>query len=767
MPTLPRRPSSVLVCALLSLFVLPAAAEAELDLDLEQTRMLDHIVITGSRDQIRRIPGSAHALTVEDLDRFSHADPHRILRAVPGVYLHEEEGFGLFPHIAIRGTRLERSAGITLMEDGVLAAPAPYAASAAYYFPTMARMAGVEVRKGSSAIKYGPYTTGGALNMISTQVPETLSGQAHILSGSNNGLRSHAWIGDREGDWGWLVESWHGVSDGFKRIDTPRRTDHHMPRPDSGFDQRDHVAKLQWRPRQSDVHQELELKIGRQQRAADESYLGLTAADFRADPDRRYVGSALDEINTEHRQMSLRHYFEPVAGIDVTTVTYDNDFARNWYKLHEVWDGSTLDGAGRPRFVGISAVLDDPGTYAAELAWIRGDGGDGLGNIRANNRTYYSRGVQSSLGWDFTRGDWRHRLEAGVRIHRDEEDRLQWQDSYAMENRSLVHIPGGSRLGADSGAPGSTSNRVTEGRATALFVQHQMRYGNWTLIPGLRHEDISIRRTDFQAGADPDRGVVTGTRRNDTSVTTGGIGLVRDLPSGAAAFVGVHQGFAPPGADASLPEERSVNYEAGLRYSIGAFDLEVIGFLSAYDNLIGTCTASSGGGCEIGDRFDGGKVDIRGLELLARYDLAAGRGWEVAVPMALAYTHTDSRFRSAFDSEFGEWGQVERGDELPQIPSEQINLTLGLTQAGWALNLNANWAAETRATAGTGAIADNDRIDSRLLFDLSGEFRVARGMRLFASVENLTDETYVAARRPSGLRPGMPRTFWAGIKVDF
>ena len=750
--------------------LLSAGVPAGVFADEDVPRLLDRMVITGTAQDAMEQPGSGQVLEQADLDRFSHGDAHRILREIPGVNVHEEEGFGLFPHIGLRGTRLERSSRITVMEDGVLIAPAPYAAPAAYYFPQMGRMDSVEVRKGSSAIRSGPYTTGGAVNLRSTPIPRAdTAGHAQLLFGGDDGHRHRAWVGGNDGQWGWLLEGWDSGSEGFKRLD--RVTDDgesrpNSPVPDTGFDARNFLGKLRWAPDVAGVYQHWELKLAVDDRSANETYLGLTLDDFEANPFRRYRGSQLDQINTEHEQYQLTHYVEPARNLDVTTTAYRNNFARNWYKLHGVQD----DPAGS--FIGISEILASPGDNTSAMDWIRGEGGnDVLGKVRANNREYYSQGLQSTLGYFFNTTQMAHELEIGVRYHEDEEDRWQWEDSYRMDNGSMVLVRPGDEQGAEgnatSGIPGSTTNRVTRARATAIHVQNTMRGGNWTLTPGLRFEDITITRRDYQDGANPDRNVLTGSRSADYQVWLPGVGATWRQGPDLVLLGGVHKGFAPAGADPDVDEEESWNYELGLRWRRQGLHSELIGFYNRYDNLVGECTASTGGGCVVGDQFNGGRVEVRGLEASTGYDLARLIGVGYGVPVRAAWTWTETGFRSAFNSDFEEWGEVERGDELPQIPQQQFNLGIGVDHHLWGLNLNANYVGETRAVAGSGSIPADERIESRWLLDISGEYRVHANARLFASVENLTDETYLAAIRPAGARPGAPRTGWVGLKLDF
>jgi Fe(3+) dicitrate transport protein len=687
------------------------------------------------------LPGSAQSLSEEELRETPSvfADVHKAVFGLPGVNVQEEEGFGLRPNIGLRGTGSERTSKITLMEDGILIAPAPYTAPAAYYFPVTGRMEAVEVRKGSSQIKYGPRTIGGALNLVSQSIPDRLAVSAGLGGGQHGTGRFQGMIGDSYRNFGWLGQGYLIRTDGFKQVDGGGR---------AGYDLQDFLVKLRANTSpDAPVYQAFSAKVGYYNQTSNSTYLGVTDEDFGLTPNRRYAASQEDVFQGDQQQYQLQHYIQPSDAVNVSTTFYRNNFRRNWYKLQSVLG------------TGISAVMADPAAFPEELAVLKGadSKADAL-QVRANNRSYHAQGIQSVLGVETTTGQVRHGIEAGVRYHADEEDRFQNQDGYRM-------IRGQMELTSE-GAPGSQSNRVSDAAAWAFYLQDAIAVADWTIIPGVRYETVGFSSVDYGAD-DPDRtGGPTGVRRSRVAGIIPGVGVNYNATSGVDLFMGMHKGFGPTGSratDDSKPEE-SLNYEAGARFEGKSYNAQVIGFFNDYRNVLGRSTLSNSED-GTGDIFNGGEVDVIGVELSAEFDPLAAAA-SLSLPIRLTYTFTDAEFRTSFESAFEPWGSVEIGDKLPYIAPHQLQVRAGLARDRWSASADLRWQAAMRTSAGRGVIPAGGGTDAYAVIGFVGEFAMTRWGSIFLSGENLANAEYVVARRPAGPRPGLPRTISVGVRVS-
>ncbi len=705
--------------------------------------VFERVRVVGSPTKAAKQPNSATYIDRERMDQQHYTDVNRVLFQVPGMNIQEEEGYGLRPNIGIRGSGSARSSKVTIMEDGVLIAPAPYSAPSAYYFPTIARMQGVEVRKGSAAIRQGPFSTAGVVNMISTDIPSEFGGEANVAFGSNATLRGRAHVGDSSARFGWMVEGARMETDGFKQLDTGGAT---------GFEVTDYQGKFRFTSKPtSKVFQAIEFKLGRTDQDGDETYLGLTQEDFEATPLRRYFGSQQDHFASEHEAYYARYLLRPNAKFDLTATLYRNDFYRNWRKLEQV------------NGVGISSVLGSPDDFTGELDILRaelaGPSADDALTVRNNRRTYFGQGLHVIGAFHPGGIDSRHDIEVGLRIHEDEEDRFQEQDGYRMN-------ADGQMVRTSAGAPGSQSNRVSGARALSLFAQDTISWNRWTIVPGVRFETIELERTDY---ADAERTQVSGRRTNDVDVVIPGLSAAFAVTDASTVFGGIHRGFAPPSPSASTSgAEESVNYELGYRFGKGALRTEAVTFFTDYENLLGECTVSSGCSTgDIGDQFDGGAVESYGFEGMLAYDIGAAADLGVSVPLNVSYTYTHARFGTTFESDFDPWGDVTAGDELPYVPENQLSLGIGVVAKKFALFATTAWVAASRTVAGSGPIPIDERADERFLVDLSGRYHVTEKLEIYGEIRNLLDEIYVAARQPAGARPGLDRTLLGGVAYRF
>jgi Fe(3+) dicitrate transport protein len=699
---------------------------------------IDELAIVASPGQWFRTGGGVTSIDQEALETFKMNDPTAVLRQAPGVYVREEDGFGLRPNIGIRGASPERSKKITLMSDGVLFAPAPYSAPAAYFFPLMARMVGVDIHKGPGAIRFGPHTVGGAVNLHTREIPEEGAGSVDVSTGSFFFRKIHAHYG-ASNEWGGILgEGVYLGTDGFKELDGGG---------DTGFDKFEGMLKaFVQTPLDSRVHHRLNLKLESSREVSDETYLGLTEADFAQSPYRRYAASQLDRMEWWRTLAQLSYRLQVGADFELVTTAYRQDFDRDWRKLNRF----EAEEAGGPSLL---EILSDP-TAGRQRPYriLTGaedslDAGDNL-LIGTNARRFVSQGIQTVGRYGFETGEAVHRAEVGMRVHHDQVERNHTEQPFAMTSGTLV--------------PQGPDAPILRNRGSAIALAGHAAYGvTWkglTVSPGIRTEVIwtQLRQEGALVGEGTQVALLPG------------VGLHYAITEHLGVLAGVHRGFSPaapaPDADSGVSPELSVNYEAGVRYvrPEGTL-LEAVGFVSDFSNLLATCTAS--GSCPP-DRIDTqvnlGEALVYGAELSASHVLEVARAG-LRFPLRGAYSFTRGRMQNAFVSGDPLYGQVRPGDPLPYVPRHQASVRAGVEMDRWGLNLLGAYIGRAAEQAGLGELA-GVQTDAYFMLDAAAHYRVVPQGRLYLQLRNITGTDPIVSRRPFGARP--PNPFMAMVGFE-
>ena len=151
---------------------------------------MPQIMIIGKRDGlISKTPGSATILNARDIKQFAPLTTNELLRKVTGINVVDEEGAGLRLNISIRGLDPDRSRNVLMLEDGVPIALGPYGEPEMYFTPSIDKMSGIEILKGSGQILFGPQTIGGVVNFFTADPPSSEISRIK-LTGAKNGYFS-------------------------------------------------------------------------------------------------------------------------------------------------------------------------------------------------------------------------------------------------------------------------------------------------------------------------------------------------------------------------------------------------------------------------------------------------------------------------------------------------------------------------------------------------------------------------------------------------
>ena len=679
---------------------------------------LESITITAqSKTEKDHISGAGILLNQKEILAFDQSDANTILQNEPGIYGQQEDGWGLRMNIGIRGTGTLRSSRITLMEDGILTAPAAYSAPDAYYTPVIWKYSHIEVLKGAAQIVTGPQSTGGALNFITPVGDEKSDIKFTLARGAfdqiKGGISGEVLPTNRTQ---LLFGVFHHEASGFHTIQDKRG---------GGFNLNDGYLKLIHHLDNKDMHH-LEVLVAGSSERSEQTYLGTTLSTALSAPNERYFSSSNDKMTMDRVMTRLGYTINLKQGF-IRADVYRQYVHRNWYKLNKIDAGN----GG----VSIAEILNDHVDFPTEFKAMKGENSDtAIAELKANNRYYLSQGVQF-------RGQFTQRFrsvllkhEVGLRFHYDHADRFQHSDRCFI-GPNIFSL-------TQAGIAGAAGNRIDYTTAQSGYHRSTLSYKKLNIQAGYRTENIQAFRMDYGANDASRSGENIKVRTNSSLVFLPGFSLNYSTRKWHS-FAGVHRGFTPAGSKEGVLPELSLSSEAGIQHLKLPINLTL--FHSIYDRLLGSDAASAGGSGS-GEMFNGGAAEVYGLEG------QLGKSFKHQEIRA-TITATQAYFIESFSSEFDGWGEVSAGDLMPYIPKLQCAFQHKWEKKRWTISSQLQYLSPRKSAAEM----DDYDLPKSLVINEAVRYALTENITLKLSLQNATNTRHVVAARPAGYRTFAPR----------
>ncbi|WP_395627669.1 TonB-dependent receptor family protein, partial [Daejeonella sp.] len=305
-----------------SIFLFSSGLQAQDSKPKETTKLSDstiiempQIMIIGKRDGlISKTPGSAIILNTRDIKQFAPLTSNELLRKVTGINVVDEEGAGLRLNISIRGLDPDRSRNVLMLEDGVPIALGPYGEPEMYFTPSIDKMSGIEILKGSGQILFGPQTIGGVVNFFTADPPPSEISRIKLTGAKNGYFSGFGSYGNTIGKTGFLVSYLH------KRADELGMTN---------FRLNDLSAKIKI---ELNEKSKLGIKLGYYDEQSNSTYIGLTQTMFDQGGQDFARMAGFDNLPIKRLSASTTHQWQINENIILKTTAYAYTTSRNWQR---------------------------------------------------------------------------------------------------------------------------------------------------------------------------------------------------------------------------------------------------------------------------------------------------------------------------------------------------------------------------------------------------------------------------------------------------
>ena len=698
---------TLITAALAAAFASPLQAQ-QATTSIEKQVVMPRVDVIGKPENLLNIAGSADIIDQQTLETSRVFTAAEALRKIPGINVRDEEGFGLRPNIGIRGLNPTRSTKVTLLEDGIPLAYAPYGDNASYYHPPIDRFDRIEVLKGAGQILFGPQTIGGVINYITPTPPQKFGGSVSATAGNRDYFNGKVQVGGN----GVLFDYTRKQGDGARDNTSSVLND---------FNFKSVLALTD--------NQALTLRANYYTEDSTVTYSGITDAEFR-NLGARYNPFKNDKFDAARTGLSATHEMELGKDALLTSNVYYSRFERDWWRQSSTTTDSQCGAAFTTARNNGTAV--DP---------------DACNSTQGRLRDYYAWGVEPRIKLAHTAFGVRSDLDAGVKIHFEEQDRRQVN---------------GTSASARSGTTVESSLRKT--RAYSAFAANRFTLGAWGITPGIRYEYIDSERTNRLNGD---------TGSDNLGAWIPSLGATYNPSKTITLFAGVHRGFAPPrtediisgsGTSTDVGPEKSTNWELGMRMEL-AKDASVQATLFRNDFQRQISVGSIAGGST---PLAQGRTRYEGLEMSGHLGLSGGlylRGAYTYLPTAEQVTQLQQVVNGAAAS-----GSVA-GNRLPYAPKHLLTTALGYAAGALDAQLEGVHVGDQFSDfANTQAASVNGqagRIDAYTIWNATLNYQLQpKKTTLFLTVKNLADKTYIVDRT-RGILPGSPRLVQVGLKHAF
>ena len=491
------------------------------------------VYVIGGEANLTNLSGAGQILGKKELEDAHVFTVNEALRKVPGVNARDEEGFGLRPNIAMRGLNPTRSTKITLLEDGLPLAYAPYGDNASYYHPMVDRYERIEVLKGASSLMFGPQTIGGVINYITPAPRQAFGGYVQGVLGNRDFNNKKLTLGGG----GFNLDFGHKEGSG-SRDNTSHKLD------DLNIKYSTQISNRQIITVRGNLYTEY----------SQQTYSGLTQAEFD-NFGSSYNPFKNDYFEAKRTGLSLSHDFFIDDHTNLITSVYYSKFERDWWRQ-------------------ASTTTDTQCGFVTSRANGVAINPDTCNSIQGRLRNYETWGIEPRITVTHSLGE----FQAGARIHFEEQNRKQIN---------------GTSPTARSGTLAENNLRNTS--AYSGFIANRFDIEKFSITPIARYESIKAQRINELTGVTgetsvyaftPGIGATWNPNKNMTIFTSLHKGFA---PPRVEDLVG------STGTATDVEKENSKNFELGLRSQpMTGISVQAAYFRNAYDNLIAVGSIAGG-----------------------------------------------------------------------------------------------------------------------------------------------------------------------------